>query len=208
MALLKKRETPSGGWTYLQAETQVVITGENKDNLIDLVIAHRTYKGLPTTDREEVRKEIERQICTRLGHRECREEGPDDPWVAQDASRPLLTLSRVMGFSRAAIEFVKGGMNLVEKEVAQERAAICKTCPENRAATGCNCGDYHAIVAAAIPADRKIDGLFICWNCGCELQSKVNLTENVVVASNKGQKNTFPHFCWQKKIMDAHKQDA
>ena len=199
---------PPGGYTYLQNETQAIITGENKENLVDLVVAHRKYKGLTPTDREEVRKEIERQICTRLGHRECRKEGDDDPWVPQDGSRPHLTLAKVMAFSRAAIEFVKTGMNLVPKEVAEARAKICLGCPENRQATGCNCGDYHKLVAAAIPEDRKIGGLFICWNCGCDLQSKVNLEDSVIVASNKGQNNQFPHFCWQRAVLEKAQAEA
>ncbi len=202
MALLKSRSTPPGGWTYLQAETQAIITDENKDALVDRVVEHRKYKGLTPTDREEVRKEIERQICQRLGHRECRKEGDDDPWIPQDNSRPAITLAKVMAFSRAAIEFVRTGMHLVPKEVAEERAAICLTCPENRKATGCNCGDYHAVVAAAIPEERKIGGLFVCWNCGCDLTSKVNLSDGVILASNKSLGNQFPHYCWQKRIMD------
>lgn len=202
MALLKTRSAPPGGWTYLQAETQAVITDENEVQLVAKVVAHRKYKGLSPTDPEEVRKEIHRQICTRLSRGECRSEGPDDPWIPQDRSRPTFSLAKVMAFSRAAIEFVKTGMHLIPKEEAQARAKICLGCPENRRATGCNCGDYHALVRSAIPDDRKIAGLFICYACGCELTSKVNLEESVIIASNKGQKTIFPYFCWQKAIMD------
>jgi hypothetical protein len=209
MALLKRRTTvPPGGFTYLQTETQAKITGENEDQLIDYVVAHRQYKGLTPTDRETVRKEIERQICVRLSRGDCKSEGPDDPWVPQDGSRPVITLAKVMAFSAAALEFVKSGMKLVPREEALRRAEICKGCPENRAASGCNCGNYHAIIAAAIPAERKIDGLFICWNCGCDLTSKVNLEDSVIIASNRGHKTAYPNFCWQRKILESQAPEA
>lgn len=207
MAKLKSRSlTPPGGWKYKQPETGAELKAENQDALITLVVDHRTYKGLTPTDRESVRFDIERQICLPLGYHECKPDGPDDRWQPQDGSKPVLTMSGVLAFSRAALEFVKSGMKLVPFEEAQRRAKICEGCFQNRAMTGCACGNYHAIVAAAVPESRKIESLKVCWACGCDLKSKVNLEESVILASNKGRRDlNFPDFCWQKAIEDKAK---
>ncbi len=204
MALLKsRRTTPPGGWIYLQFETQATIKGENEDQLVNLVVAHRKYKGLEPTDAEEVRKEIERQICVKLSRGDCKSEGQEDPWVPADNGRPVITMTQVLAFSRAAFEFLKSGMKLVPREVAEARAEICKGCPENREMTGCSCGIYHKVIASSIPEDRKISGVYVCWRCGCDLISKVNLEDSVIIASNKGQKIEYPSFCWQRRILEA-----
>jgi len=179
---------------------------ENAEALIALVVAHRTYKGLLGADEPSAKADIGAQICLRLGYVECRPDGPDDRWQPQDGSKPVLTMSGVLAFSRAALEFVKSGMKLVPFEEAQRRAKICEGCFQNRAMTGCACGNYHAIVAAAVPESRKIESLKVCWACGCDLKSKVNLEESVILASNKGRRDlNFPDFCWQKAIEDKAK---
>ncbi len=205
MALLKSwRTTPPGGWVYRQAETLFDMKAENGEALIDLVVAHRNYKGLTPVDRASVKLDIERQICVTLSSNECRKERPSDPWVPQQAERPIFTMSAVIGFSRAAWAFLKSGMKLVPKSEAERRASICKGCSQNREMHGCSCGKYHELIAAAIPEDRKIDGIFVCWACGCDLKSKVNLEESVIVASDAGRDIQFPSFCWQKEILDRH----
>lgn len=204
MALLKSwRTNPPGTWRHHQSETEFEMKAENGDALVDMVVAHRIYRNLPRADRASVKLDVQRQICISLSRGDCKSEGSDDPWVPADKSRPLVTMARVIAFSRAAFEFLKSGARLVPREVALERAAICKGCVENRKMTGCNCGNYHKLIAASIPAERKIDGLDVCFRCGCDLTSKVNLEDSVILASNKGQKIEYPSFCWQRKIIEA-----
>ncbi len=205
MALLKsRRTTPPGQWTYRQAETEFTIKAENEDALIDLVIAHRAYRNLPMGDRESVRKEIERQICTRLGHGECKPESKNDPWVPQDGSKKVVTMSTVLAFSKAAFAFVSSGFELAPMEEVKRRAEICRACPLNQPMTGCSCNVFYRAIDAAVSAERRLPGLHVCKACDCSLVAKVNLTESQVVASNEGRKITWPDGvnCWQKKIMD------
>lgn len=211
MALLKRRTTvPPGGFTYLQTETQAKITGENEDQLIDYVIAHRQYKALTPTDRETVRKEIERQICTRLGYSECKPEGKDDKWVPQDGSKPLIGMTQMIAFSKAALAFVASGGELAPIEEVKRRAAGCLACPLNQPVTGCSCGIFYKLVASAVPDSRKIDGLNVCMACHCALQAKVNLTDEQIVVSNDGRKIDWPQLnppCWQSEVMLRHESD-
>lgn len=205
MALLKSwRTSPPGGFFYRQMETDFEMRAENGEALVDLVVAHRTYKGLEPRDPETVKKEVQRQMCQRLSVDDCKKEGEGDPWVPADNRRPVINMSKVIAFSRAAIEFVKSGMKLVPKSEAQRRAEICKRCPENRAMTGCNCGGYHQLIASSIPAERKIQGLHVCWRCGCDLQSKVNVEDSVIIASNKGQNIEYPAECWQRALLKSN----
>lgn len=203
MALLKTRATPPGGWTYHQAETDFTIKAENEDALISQVMAHREYKGLPISDRATTKKEIERQICTRLGYHDCKPEGKDDKWVPRDGSKPIVTMGHVLAFSKAAFTFVASGFELAPMEEVRRRAAICRACPLNQPMTGCSCNTFYKAIEAAVSSDRRLEGLHVCKVCDCSLVAKVNLTEAQVVASNDGRTLTWPEQeCWQKSIMD------
>jgi hypothetical protein len=204
MALLKTRSTPPGGWTYLQVETQAKITAENEDALIDQVIAHRQYKGLPTSGRAETKNEIERQICVRLGHHECAPEGDGDKWVPQDGTKPIIGMMQMIAFSKAALAFVASGGELASAEEARRRSVGCLACPMNQPVTGCSCGIFYRAIEAAVPSSRRIEGLNVCMACSCSLQAKINLTEEQIVISNEGRKIDWPatQDCFQKTIMD------
>ncbi len=204
MALLKTRSTPPGGWAYLQTETQFTIKAENEDALIDLVMAHRQYRNLAQSDRATTKKEIERQICQRLGHLDCKPEGKDDKWVAQDGSKKIVTMAHVLSFSKAAFAFVSSGFKLAPMEEVRRRAAICRACPLNQPMTGCSCNSFYKAIDAAVSADRRLEGLHVCKACDCSLVAKVNLTEEQVVSSNEGRKIAWPaQECWQRDAMQA-----
>lgn len=203
MALLKsRRTTPPGGWIYLQVETQLTLKGENEDALIQSVIDHRRYKNLTPIDRESVRLEIERQICVRLGYDSCKPEGKDDNWVARDGSKPVIGMMQIMSFSKAAFAFISSGGALAPMETVRERAKGCLSCPLNIPVVGCSCSLFYQAVAAAVPRERKIEGLNLCSACSCSLQVKVNLTEEQIIASNAGRKIDWPaQNCFQAEIM-------
>jgi len=207
MALLKsKRDTPPGGWKFLQKETDFTVTGENEEQLIGLVVAHRQYRNLQPQDRESVRLDIERQICTRLGNLECKAEGKDDAWVPQNPVRHVITMSMMLGFSKAALAFVASGGKLATIEEAQRRANICKDCPLNQPMVGCSCGTFLKTIEASVPKERRFMPDRFCAACSCSLSAKVNLTEDQVVYSNEGRKDIkWPEGvgCWQAGIMKA-----
>lgn len=203
MALLKRRtQQPPGGFVYRQSETDMTIKGENEDQLIDRVIAHRVYKGLTPTDREEVRKEIERQICVRLGLLDCKPEGKDDPWTPQDGSKPLLTMSKMLAFSKAAFSFIASGGEMVPLEEVRRRAEICLACPMSSGVSGCSCDIFYKTVDSFVPKERRTPGLGVCLACGCSTTAKTNLTEEQVHASNEGRRIAWPTDvpCWQAAI--------
>lgn len=205
MAVLRKRsETPHLGWQYFQKETEFTIKGENEEQLIDFVVKHRQYKNLHPQDRPSVKLDIERQICTRLGSAECRPEGPDDNWVPRNPERNVVTMSGVLGFSKAAFAFIKSGGQLAPLEEVERRAEICRGCPLNQEMTGCSCNSFYKTIEAVVSAERRMRGLHVCRACDCSLVAKVNLTEDQVRVSNEKRKITWPGSkCWQADIMRA-----
>lgn len=200
MALLKTRATPPGGWVYLQTETQFTLKAENEDALIDLVMAHRAYKGLAASDRATTKKEIERQICTRLGHAECKPEGKDDPWVPRDGSKPRIGMMQMIAFSKAALAFVASGGELAPIEEVKRRQSMCLSCPLSSMVSGCSCGIFYKTIDAAVPKARSNPNLGICLACSCSTNAKSNLTEEQIMISNDGRKIDWPHPCWQAEI--------
>lgn len=200
MARMKfKRETPSRGWFHIQKETRLKIVGESLDDLSVKVAQHRSYKGLPRATVAEANIDIQRQICSRLSERECVAEGIGDEWVpVKDAILPKM--EEIVSFSKAALEWLASGRQLVPKEEAERRADICKGCQMNSPLHGCNCGLIYKMIASSVPLDRRDAELGICGACSCELKSKVNLPENVIRASNEGRNIAWPAHCWQREI--------
>lgn len=191
-------DAPPGGWKFFQKETRLMILGDGPDNLLDLVVAHRKYKNLEPTDREAVWLEIERQLCTRLTKRDCKAEGPNDDWVPMRDEPVHVDYSMIVGFSRAALEWIASGREVVPELEARRRAEICFTCPLNQRSEGClPCSVLYKMIRSSIPEGRSIEGLEVCRACSCDLRSKVNLPMNVIRESNRDRELVFPSFCWQ-----------
>lgn len=194
MALLKSPNTaPPGGFRYRQAETGLTLIGDSLQALTAQVVSHRRHKGLKPDGEHLVGLEIQRQICTRLGHDYCKAE-QNDNWVPIVAEAKRSTLNDMLAFSKVALEFIKGGGQMVPKEEAQRRAAICKDCPLNQPAAGCKCGTFYKMIAATVPADRKFADLNVCKACACTLQAKVNVPMSVLQVDNRPI--SYPDFCW------------
>ena len=58
---------PPGGWFYIQPQTKFKVEADDYETLVNRVIQHREYKGF-TILRKEVEKDIQAQICDRVGH--------------------------------------------------------------------------------------------------------------------------------------------
>jgi hypothetical protein len=203
MPLLNSHNTtPPGGWVYRQVETDFTMKEENLAKLIKTVVAHRIYRNLKPDDAASVQLDVERQICVRLGRLECHKEGKTDKWVPQDELRDYVTMSGVLGFSKAAIAFVKSGGAMATPEVSAARAAICAVCPLNQPMTGCACNVFYKVLDATVPAARRIAGMHVCRACQCTLAVKILLTDEQVIISNEDRNITWPEQnCWQKTIM-------
>jgi len=193
MALLKHPTMkPPGGFVYRQAETGLKLEGDSLHNLIAKVVAHRRYKKLTPDDEETVGLEVQRQICTRLGLDECKEEA-GDVWVPVP-TQPRFTLNDILAFSKTALEFVRQGAGLVSVPVAMQRRTICAACPLNQPASGCKCGTFYKMVNAAIPKERQWEDLHVCQLCSCSLKAKVNVPMSVLAADTR--KISWPVHCW------------
>lgn len=203
MARLKHRyEVPPLGFWYLQKETALRIEGESLRDTATKVIAHRKYKGLGPLDLATVEREVEQQICSRLGKFHCQADGPDDPWIPRETKSTVLRLGSILAFSRAAFAWFASGRELVTQEKAQARATGCAGCPLNQPLTGCKCGSVLKIIQSVVPAEKRFEKLGVCTVCECSLPAKVWLPRSVVDASNEGRKLRFPTdgSCWQSEI--------
>ena len=58
---------PPDGWKYFEDRTDITIKARDRHELVDKIIDHRKYKGLLPTNPNIVLKEIQQQICERLG---------------------------------------------------------------------------------------------------------------------------------------------
>ncbi len=190
-----KRSVPPRGWKYLQKESRLTIEGESLDDLAVKVVAHRHYKGLSRASIEEAKLDIERQVCSRLTARECVSEGIDDEWRPIN-DNPNITLKAVIGASKAALEFVASGAELVPEAERARRAEICKGCAANNRVTGCKCSVFYKMIDRMVPQDRRDPELFVCSCCSCSLQAKTNLPANVIKAGDAGRNITYVAGCW------------
>lgn len=207
MALLRfKNQAPNRGFTFMQGETRLWLEGKSLGELVKKVKDHRQHKGLHPQDEASIQLEVERQICARLGTNDCIAEGPDDDWAPVPVDSNVMNVDKILSFSRSALEWIKGGGQLVAIEEAERRASICRGCPSNvDSGHGCfNCA-MTKIISLAVPASRRLPDLKICGHCGCDLQSKVNMPDSVIVASDVGRNITFPTFCWQRQILEKNR---
>lgn len=201
MALLTQpRTTPPGGYVYLQPETQTRIESRFGEELVTLIIAHRQWKGLGPLDRETVWLEAQRQICAGQEPGICRGEPGENYNPLKDMSRRL-TIDMIQDFSRSIFSFFAKGAQFVSEAVAQERGTICLSCPYNRAPSSCSCTPLWRFLETIVPASRKRDNLHICGICGCALQAKHLMPDEVIRESNKWRGLKFPDWCWQKELV-------
>lgn len=195
MALLKHlRIVPPGGWRYVQPETAVRFESDDFDDLKRQIKAHRTYKGLPL---DTIDHDVQSQLCAGLGPEWCTPEPGEDYRPVRDLTAELTT-GMAISLGKAVTSFVAGGGELVDKATAERRAAICRGCPFNKSAKLCSCSAVYAVVEALIPKDRREPGISVCMACGCSLQAKVNLP-NEVIAASLSPETVLPSWCWQNE---------
>jgi hypothetical protein len=195
MATIKDLNTiPHGGWRYIQPETGARFEGESLRELAAKVSAHRAYKGLPADD---VALDIQRQLCVMLSDGQCAAEEGEDYRPVKDLSASL-TLSMAVSLGKFLVNHFSNGGELVPKEEAERRAAICRTCPLNKPARLCPCFAAYKAIEFCVPPDRKPEGISVCMACGCSLQAKVNAPIEVIHASLP-EDIVLPSWCWQAR---------
>lgn len=196
-----KNQVPPRGWKYIQQESRLTIEGESMEDLAAKVVEHRRYKSLARATVEEAKLDIERQICTRLTARECISEGINDEWQPID-DNPNITMAAVIGASKAALEFVASGAELVPEAERARRAEICLGCAANSFIRGCRCSIFYKMIDKMVPANRRDPGLGVCGACACSLQAKTNLPANVIKAGDAGRNISYPAHCWIPQLKE------
>lgn len=97
-------------------------------------------------------------------------------------------------------KWVKGGGQLVDRSLAEKRAAICAECPQNVPVRGCmGCSGVipkllKLVGDSTTSLDDKLQG---CNVCGCQLKAKVHLPAEVMV-DGPDDADRFPSHCWIK----------
>lgn len=196
MARLRRiHESPPDDFIYTQPETGGRWTGETLDHLVGIVTEHRVWKNLPRATRDEVRVDIERQICSGLPPGYCKPEPGEDYRPIEDKARAI-TVESILEFSKAAFNFIKSGGEMVTKEESERRAAVCRGCRFNRPSPCVVCTPAYKIIDAMIPSNRIEPGLSACGVCGCALRAKVLLPLATIRANDAEQKLRFPSHCW------------
>lgn len=200
MARLKHPNTvPPGGWVYVQMETKARFEDENLHQLVAKVAAHRAYKQLERADRESVRDDVERQVCSGLAGGECQAEPGEDYRPTEDQTH-VVTLAALMKFSASLVEWAVSALGLVDEAETQRRTEICRGCRFNKPASSCSCGPLYRLVDSVIPKSRRMGGLHVCAACGCVLSLKVLAPRSVIEKSNEGRGIIFPAHCWQLRL--------
>lgn len=192
--LLNTRDFPPGGWTYRERATGVDFSGSNLEDLVAQVSVHRKYKGLPV---ETTRQDIEDQICLRLGEGPCRAREGETYEPVSDR-RSSLTVGMVTSLNKALFSFLKGGAKFVAPEVTAGRLATCKTCPFNIPASSCSCHAAYRVIEAVLPTHTP--GVSVCSACGCSLQAKMVLPDEVI-SESIAPGTAFPPWCWQRNLL-------
>lgn len=200
--------TPPTGWSYRERATGQWFFHTTRNELIQKVREHREYKGLPL---DTIVADIEDQICLRLDERWCRACDGETYTPIKDRTTGLTT-EMANAANRAIISFIKGAVvsflkgesPFVAPEVAKARAATCFGCPFNKPLNGCSCQEAYKVIEALIPAKRHQPGSHICAACGCSLQAKINMPDDVIRASITPQM-TFPPWCWQRPLQGNQK---
>ena len=185
---------PQFGWRYCQTDTGTCFEHDTLWGLIALVRKHREYRLMPT---DTVLNDVLEQICTDIGPNGCK--APPDWKFIQDQSKGL-TPTVIEAAMRATVAFAAGGGKLVDDATAKLRASICKGCRYNTPTRGCACSAVYQTINKLLPAEKKDTSLGVCRACGCSLQLKVWMPNEVVRESNVPVGDNFPEWCWQKNI--------
>jgi hypothetical protein len=199
VARLKDRNTEiENGWTYVQPETgeRINCHGENLGALVDLVIAHRKFKGLKPDTREGVQIDVERQLCMGV-EKGCQPEPGDVTYKDQYRG---ITGDTIIAASKALFSFLRGGGQLVPKAESERRAQICRGCKFNRLAGTCMCNTVFAMIKSLIPSNRIEPGLKACGICGCANEAKVLAPSSVLKDSEPTPPRLYPPWCWMNQI--------
>lgn len=189
---------PLGGWVFTVPQTGARLTALSSTTLRDMVKRHLTINKIEVP--KNFRQWFEDALCTQANL-----EGVICARVPIELPEPVRTLEwrHLESFAKAVWNWSKGPgkFKLVDREVANERARICSTCPMNvKMELGCRgCRGLLKRVSEVVKEQTTdYDGkLHDCAICGCVLNLKVHCPDHVIEASEKDRGYEFPENCWR-----------
>lgn len=118
----------------------------------------------------------------------------------------LMRARKIAGGIEVIADWLGGDAELVDQNLANRRALLCSSCPENKRGM-----KLIASVASAIKryaevknrlgiATESDDRLGQCGICLCDLKLKVHEPAKLVKSHMaEGELDKFPEYCWQRK---------
>ena len=184
---LRKGMIPPGGW-HFPAEPGIILRSDSYQQLEDMLLKHRMRMGQRTN---AVRQEIDRYFCSRWPSFCIDDRAPAAAeGLDKRVARYAATLAR---------EQPQGGYVLEPQTRANERAALCARCPENRSwssgCSGCNASVAQLLVTLRKMRNTPSDGnLKACIHSGGQCQTMVHLPTGAGETGNV--EGAWPE-CWR-----------
>lgn len=190
---------PPGGWRYTQFETKQTIRAGSYKELVTAVIKHRKLNNIPIE--QNLESLIQDQICKLMPPGVC--VGYDPREVPQMQNMGSISWGEAYEGTRVLLSWVSNGTQVVPRDEAEERAAICAGCYYNVQATGCaSCRDVAALLVAKLGRVHTSldDRLRTCGICKCSNKAQVHIPMDDLHKGVTPEVNAqFPEFCWKKK---------
>jgi len=102
--------------------------------------------------------------------------------------------SKIVTYGHALKALIDNGLQAVSQELADDRAKVCSTCPQNKNMESCSsCLKAVNLLTKTLIGNRstKYDALLKhCGVCGCDIKQKIHYP------LNDGDKNVYPNQCW------------
>lgn len=218
--MLKSRTSfPPGGFVLYQAETGWTSPAHiGFSPTVDAIIEHRRANprfNLPT-DRATVEVELDNFTTARLqstygeGANEWITGGPPPTFFTprhqprqRVVAREVAAVSKVVAGIGLLVDFLGPKLKPVERGLAEQRAAICVTCPQNQPGTAFEQAGGKALhLLLEYKADQKLetihdDKLLYCMACQCNLRLKPHVElEYILSKTTPEQMAAFDKRCW------------
>lgn len=200
-----------GGYHYEENGKMVVEEAASYEDLIAQLAQYRAANGLPLGDPQY---DIDKYICSKFpnmcgGRMPDPEEGVDP--IELSYGKPVKRTPRERVMQWAANRMHSATIEFVDKEVAENRAEICGSCPMRRpwndAIEGCpGCADYvqqAEVNLFKIRAGRKTTaqiGGHMCDIAGHDLETACWL-EEPALRHRRNYRGQFPDACWLKDLI-------
>ena len=215
MSLRSLTTVPPGGWRLEQKLADGTTRKFHSMGLVwefaEQIADFRKGNDLPNATPKEVVHEIETQTCERLhGDREwCVDDEAKKKGLRPAIDRLSRSAERVAAGARVLVEWLGEGARPVPIDVAQARANVCLTCPENKPGhrwLKLTADTVRAIAEQMQAKDAlklRVEGegrLHACAVCLCPLPLKVHVPLGTILAhTSLSTLNAFPAWCWVTK---------